>query len=90
MTFIYIFQGATHSDCTQEYMQRQGMSHEQIESVLNQRDFERGQWEAKRHQAYREEADPLYLEWQYDQLPEQEQAWRAKVAEIKQRYPKAV
>lgn len=32
-------------------------------------------------------ADPLFLEWQYDQSSEKEQAWRDKVAEIKMRYP---
>lgn len=41
----------------------------------------------QRQQAYKEESDPLYLEWQYDQTPEKEQAWRDKVAEIKARYP---
>ncbi|ODB41068.1 hypothetical protein BB427_11290 [Pseudoalteromonas sp. BMB] len=41
-----------------------------------------------RSQAYAAESDPLYLSWQYDQTPEAEQAWRDKVAEIKQRYPK--
>lgn len=40
-----------------------------------------------RRQAYVVESDPLYLEWQYDQTPEAEQAWRDKVAEIKARYP---
>lgn len=40
-----------------------------------------------RKQAYAEESDPLFLEWQYDQTPEKEQAWRDKVAEIKARYP---
>ncbi|MCF7515978.1 hypothetical protein L3V43_20585 [Pseudoalteromonas sp. L23] len=42
----------------------------------------------QRQQAYRAEADALFLAWQYDQTPEAEQAWRDKVAEIKQRYPK--
>ncbi|PSW14789.1 hypothetical protein C9I98_21630 [Photobacterium sanctipauli] len=37
--------------------------------------------------AYQKESDPLYLEWQYDQSPESETAWRDKVAEIKARYP---
>lgn len=37
--------------------------------------------------AYTLESDPLYMEWQYDQTTEKEQAWRNKVAEIKQRYP---
>lgn len=37
--------------------------------------------------AYQKESDPLYMEWQYDQTAEKEQAWRDKVAEIKARYP---
>lgn len=40
-----------------------------------------------RKKAYIEESDPLFLEWQYDQSAEKEQAWRDKVAEIKMRYP---
>ena len=43
--------------------------------------------QSSRLQAYRRESDSLYLEWQYDQTPEKEQAWRDKVAEIKARYP---
>ncbi|MCG7553103.1 hypothetical protein [Pseudoalteromonas sp. Of11M-6] len=42
----------------------------------------------QREHAYRAESDALYMAWQYDQTPEAEQAWRDKVAEIKQRYPK--
>ncbi|MEQ3511952.1 hypothetical protein ABMY35_01085 [Pseudoalteromonas sp. BZB3] len=42
----------------------------------------------QRQQAYKQEADPLFIEWQFDQTPEAEQAWRAKVEEIKARYPK--
>ncbi|MEE7945128.1 hypothetical protein WOC35_19410 [Vibrio parahaemolyticus] len=40
-----------------------------------------------RQMAYKAESDPLYMEWQYDNTPESEQAWRTKVAEIKARYP---
>jgi hypothetical protein len=40
-----------------------------------------------RKKAYIAESDPLYMEWQYDNTPESEQAWRDKVAEIKARYP---
>lgn len=40
-----------------------------------------------RRGAYLLESDPLYMEWQYDQTPEKEKAWRDKVAEIKVRYP---
>lgn len=42
---------------------------------------------ASRRAAYREESDPLYMSWQYDQTPESEDAWREKVAEIKARFP---
>lgn len=41
----------------------------------------------KRIATYKTESDPLYMEWQFDQTPESEQAWRDKVEEIKLRYP---
>jgi len=41
----------------------------------------------KRQTAYKTESDPLYMEWQFDQTPESEQAWRDKVEEIKLCYP---
>ena len=41
-----------------------------------------------RAKAYKAESDSLYMAWQFDQTPEAEQAWRAKVEEIKARYPK--
>lgn len=40
-----------------------------------------------RRTLYLTEADPLFLEWQYDETPEKEKAWRDKVAEIKASYP---
>ncbi|WP_417536836.1 hypothetical protein [Methylophaga sp.] len=42
---------------------------------------------ANRAAAYKAESDPLYIEWQYDQSEEGEALWRAKVLEIKERYP---
>lgn len=42
---------------------------------------------AGRRVAYAREADPMYLEWQYDGTAEKEKDWRAKVAEIKARFP---
>lgn len=42
---------------------------------------------AARRTLYMTEADPLFLEWQYDETPEKEKAWRDKVAEIKALYP---
>ena len=41
----------------------------------------------QRKEAYLLESDPLYMEWQYDQTPASERAWRDKVAEIKARHP---
>ncbi|MGB0940816.1 MAG: hypothetical protein ACPGUE_00370 [Marinomonas sp.] len=83
----YIFNGQTHSVFTDAYMLNLGMNQEQIESVLNQKAFELSQNLDKRKLAYKAESDPLYMEWQFDQAPESEQAWRNKVAEIKARYP---
>ena len=42
---------------------------------------------SSRKLAYTKEADPLYMEWQFDQTPKSEQLWRDKVNEIKLRYP---
>lgn len=42
---------------------------------------------AARRALYVAEADPLFLEWQYDETPEKEKIWRDKVAEIKALYP---
>lgn len=88
MNFTYINGGVTHTDTTLEYMQSIGMNSDQIKSVLSQKDYEDGLWNEHRAAAYRAESDPLFIEWQYDQQPEQETAWREKVAEIKARYPK--
>lgn len=85
--FTYIFNGQLHEDISREYMNNLGMNTEQIESVLNQHAFELSQNSEKRKAAYRDESDPLYMEWQYDKTPESEQVWRDKVAEIKLRYP---
>lgn len=85
--FSYIFQGRTHTDTTRSYMNSFGMTQEQVDSVLQQKDFEEAQNLVKRKEAYRLESDPLFMEWQYDNTPESEQAWRDKVAEIKTRYP---
>ena len=85
--FSYIFQGRTHTDTTRSYMNSIGMTQEQIDSVLQQKEFEESQNVAKRQDAYRLESDPLFMEWQYDKTPEAEGIWRQKVAEIKSRYP---
>lgn len=44
---------------------------------------------AARQSAYRQEASTLFMQWQYDQDPLSEKAWRDKMAEIDARYPLA-
>ncbi len=85
--FTYIYKGASHSNTSAEYMQNLGMDQEQIDSVLNQQQFELSQNVVKREAAYAKESDPLYMEAQFDGTPESLQKWRDKVAEIKARYP---
>jgi hypothetical protein len=65
-----------------------GMTQEQVDSVLQQKDFEEAQNLVKRKEAYRIESDPLFMEWQFDQSSEKRQEWLDKVSEIKARYPK--
>jgi len=86
--FEYIFRGQAHSNTGIDHMKGLGMSSDQIDSVLQQKAYEAEEWAEKRQQAYRLESDPLFIEWQHDSKPEQEQLWRDKVAEIKLRYPK--
>ncbi|ATC86172.1 hypothetical protein [Pseudoalteromonas arctica] len=85
--FTYIYNDVSHNNTSAEYMQNLGMDQEQIESVLNQQQFELSQNLEKRQAAYTKESDPLYMEAQFDGTPESLQKWRDKVAEIKARYP---
>jgi hypothetical protein len=85
--FSYIHKGHTHTNVTMEYMRGIGMTDEQIDSVLRQKEFEGGNVQTLRQQTYRQESDPLYMEWQYDQTEESRQLWVDKVEEIKARYP---
>ncbi|EPX9362297.1 hypothetical protein ACW6B7_000003 [Aeromonas veronii] len=84
----YLYDGISYDDYDPAFMAALGMTEETIVSVTAQRDYELHDGQiARRQAAYLKESDPLFLEWQYDQAPEKEQAWRAKVAEIKARYP---
>lgn len=85
--FSYIYNGVTHADTSSDYMHNLGMTDEQIDSVLQQKVFEKQQNIEHRRAAYAVESDPLYMEWQFDGTAEAEAAWRAKVQEIKARYP---
>lgn len=86
--FNYIFKGKTHTDTSNDYMLAIGMSVEQIESVLRQKEYDEVEGViAKRKAAYALESDHLFLEWQYDKTPASEQLWRNKVLDIKNRLP---
>lgn len=85
--YTYIYQGVNHSNTSAEYMQNLGMDQEQIDSVLNQQQFELNQNVEKRKAAYKAESDPLFMEAQHDGTPESLHKWQDKVAEIKARYP---
>lgn len=77
--------GKTHLDCTVEQLRDLGVPAAVIDTALAAAALEAAA--ASRRAAYAVESDPLYMEWQYDQTAEAEQAWRDKVAEIKARYP---
>lgn len=86
--FNFIYESKSHTDTSEAYMLKLGMNAEQIESVLNQKNYEEGEGViTKRKEAYARESDALFLEWQYDKTHETEKCWRDKVLEIKERYP---
>ena len=57
---------------------------EQVEQEAKEAELK--QVENNRRNAYRNEADPLYLKWQRGEATEQE--WLDKIEEIKVRFPK--
>jgi len=67
-------------------MKYDGLTESQAQNIVDLYEYEL--LLEQRQKAYQREADPLFIEWQFDQTPEAEQAWRAKVEEIKARYPK--
>ncbi|WP_345861232.1 hypothetical protein [Shewanella algae] len=77
--------GKTYLDITAEQLVQLGVPQNVIDAAKSEQ--ERLDVEGRRRVAYAAESDPLYMEWQYDNTPESEQAWRDKVAEIKARYP---
>ena len=57
---------------------------EQVEQEAKEAELQRV--ETNRRNAYRNEADPLYLKWQRNEATEQQ--WLDKIEEIKERFPK--
>ncbi|HAV1337884.1 hypothetical protein HJ001_23130 [Vibrio parahaemolyticus] len=77
--------GTKYLDVSREYLKEIGFDISEIDNIFN--NAELVEIKENRLSAYQNESDPLFLEWQYDNTPEKEQAWRDKVAEIKARYP---
>lgn len=92
--FSYIFNGVRHTDASEGYMESLGMNEEQMNSVINQREFEGAQVTNVRQKLYTEKSDPLYIEWQYELVrgnpnaDEYKQRWMDAVAEVKASVPK--
>ena len=92
MEISFIKKGKNYSNYDQS-----GLDHLVSNGVLTQNEsdeltsgFNEEKVILKRQSAYKSESDPLYMEWQFDQTTESEQAWRDKVTEIKARYPLTV
>ncbi|MBG5233943.1 hypothetical protein GHU69_26970 [Pseudomonas aeruginosa] len=77
--------GIHFTECPPEFLAANGVPPDVIAAALAAQKLAEAQ--DARRAAYVVESDPLFLEWQYDQTPESEQAWRDKVAEIKDRHP---
>lgn len=75
----------TFYNVTVEQLLDMGFSQAEIDTVLQAEQVAAVVF--NRRLAYRTDSDLLYMEWQYDQTEAKEKAWRAKVAEIKARYP---
>lgn len=75
----------TFYNVTVEQLLDMGFSQAEIDTVLQAEQAAAVVF--NRRLAYRTDSDLLYMEWQYDQTEVKEKAWRAKVAEIKARYP---
>lgn len=78
------FEGKNYIGWTVSDLEEAGVPVDVINSALDE------EKKSLRQSAYKAESDPLYMEWQFDQTAESEQAWRDKVAEIKLRYPLTV
>lgn len=77
--------GIHFTECPPEFLAANGVPADVIAAALAAQKLAEAQ--DARRAAYVAESDPLFLEWQYDQTAETEQAWRDKVAEIKARHP---
>lgn len=79
------FGGQTVYNVTAQQLSDMGFFQSDIDAALKAQDIT--DVDFNRRLAYLTDSDPLYMEWQYDKTDTKEKEWRAKVAEIKVRYP---
>ncbi|MDF3240394.1 MULTISPECIES: hypothetical protein [Pseudomonas] len=79
------FGGQTTYNATAQQLLDMGFLQSDIDAALKAQDI--ADVDFNRRLAYRTDSDPLYMEWQYDQTETKEKEWRAKIAEIKARFP---
>jgi hypothetical protein len=79
------FGGQTTYNVTAQQLLDMGFLQSDIDAALKAQDI--ADVDFNRRLAYRTDSDPLYMEWQYDQTETKEKEWRAKIAEIKARFP---
>lgn len=87
MIISFVYNGTAYSSWNTESEEFKSLNIPEADKVKIISDAQLGNILEQRKTDYQKEADPLYLEWQYDQTTEKEKAWRDKVAEIKARYP---
>jgi len=80
-----VYSGATYQGYSEIQLKEIGIPDDVIDN--EKRSQELVAVNTARKVAYSQEADGLYMEWQFDKTIESETVWREKVEEIKQRYP---
>lgn len=79
------YNGASYQGYNPDELKEIGVPDSVIQQAISEQELSVAR--SSRLAAYKAESDPMFIEWQYDNTPEKEQAWRDKVAEIKARYP---
>ncbi|KAF7770047.1 hypothetical protein PCIT_a2996 [Pseudoalteromonas citrea] len=67
------------------YGVHQGIEGNTVAEAIEQ--YQNNQVKLQRKAAYKEESDPLYMEFLFDESVLKKQQWKDKVTEIKQRFP---
>ncbi|AUR88992.1 hypothetical protein NVP1137O_36 [Vibrio phage 1.137.O._10N.261.46.B5] len=90
--YSYIFKGKSHTNTSTSYMKSLGMNEDGIEAVLSHKGYCDEKIFTDRANAYKKEADPLYIEWQKEVELGNENSesyrskWLDKCEEVKGRF----